>query len=344
MPIRFRNGKIKSPAIVSDFSYIPDEHNTPRTARTIRRTRLIRNGVILALLVTASLLVYFVGVAYIVHHCHSLAIVFLLGIIIYTEFYRLHPAQQQAVLLNRRVRKLVEGRRSAGLLRLEQEVKQRKQDWSYPPRSGAAAILRRDGDQFALGPEREVDYKGLCIAVLGKLEHMAKDRRRSEDTQSSHSTFNWLQRQLSQAGPLPGRDSELYRILHASLDQVDAKASDGTFHCRLCLGLQAPDGKGNVRVSMMKCGHSLCQTCTKRLLQDALAGHIGIPVACPVGCAVGGNQSTGTLSPEQVQHLLDEETYERFSRLHQVRATLGRSAPHSAGLASELACARAKLI
>jgi len=67
-------------------------------------------------------------------------------------------------------------------MRLEQEVKQRKQGWSYPPLSGAAAVMRRHqgGQGLDLGPRHEVDYRTLCLTTLTKLEKFALQRLNSE--------------------------------------------------------------------------------------------------------------------------------------------------------------------
>lgn len=74
----------------------------------------------------------------------------------------------------------VAGDMVTGLMRLEQEVKQRKQGWSYPPLSGAAAVMRRhQGGQLELGPRHEVDYRTLCLTTLTKLEKFALQRLNS---------------------------------------------------------------------------------------------------------------------------------------------------------------------
>lgn len=85
---------------------------------------------------------------------------------------------------------------------------------------------------------------------------------------------------------------------------------------------------------MNKCGHRICPECARGLLDDALRGHVPIPVTCPVGCAgegreVRGNGQVGTLHPSQTRHLLDDEPFERFKRLYDVKVSLAQSAPHS---------------
>jgi len=102
----------------------------------------------------------------------------------------------------------------------------------------------------------------------------------------------WLLQQLSQVGPQPERDAELYRILHTCLDHADDWDAEGSqWHCRLCLAAQTRWVQKR-RVRLSQCSHALCENCAKQLVADALAGHIKIPITCPVGCAAGGANNT----------------------------------------------------
>ena len=70
------------------------------------------------------------------------------------------------------------------------------------------------------------------------------------------------------------------------------------------------------------------------MLDAGRRGHVPIPVTGPVGCAgegreVRGNGQVGTLHPSQARHLLDDEPFERFKRLYDVKVSLAQSAPHS---------------
>lgn len=160
----------------------------------------------------------FVGMADVLPPSSAALLAVLVLYAVYNEAFRLGPYRAQILGLTSRVRKLVEGRRQAGkqlcgpshtlphrllhslslgvaeqrragacapagLMRLEQEVKQRnqvKQGWSYPPLSGAAAVMRRhkgNGRSFELGPQQEVDYRNLCLTTLAKLEKFALETR-----------------------------------------------------------------------------------------------------------------------------------------------------------------------
>ena len=90
-----------------------------------------------------------------------------------------------------------------------------------------------------------------------------------------------------------------------------------------------------------QCGHRICPTCAGSVLRDALKGSVPIPIACPEGCCSGSGHSF--LKPMEVMHVLDEEEFERFARLHDVRTSLAQSAPHSGGLKGALAQARLHL-
>lgn len=76
------------------------------------------------------------------------------------------------------------------------------------------------------GPQREVDYRELCLAMLSKLERVASEpalppiSSHHDSDAKSRQVAKWLLQILSQVGPEPGRDAELYRTLHAALDQA----------------------------------------------------------------------------------------------------------------------------
>mmetsp|Transcript_38706 Transcript_38706/g.84193 ORF Transcript_38706/g.84193 Transcript_38706/m.84193 type:complete len:365 (-) Transcript_38706:325-1419(-) len=308
----------------------------PKAQARLRRNRLQRQVGLATLLVLVALLVYYVGSVPL--EVYLVTTVFF-GYIVYSEEYRVKPYREQVHSLSVRNRKLIEGRRQAGLLRLEQEVKQRRQGWSYPPKSGAAAIIRGNKDpQGRLNERSVVDYRSLCLTLVNKFELIALGR---EELGGDEDMARWLLQQLLQVGPLPGKDSELYRLLHTCLDEVDSDNEDTSFHCRLCLAVQTRSQLAS-RIRL-ECEHSLCEACAKQLAEDALAGHIDIPIACPVGCYSGANAKTGTLNPRCMNHLLEEAEYERLLRLYQVRMKLGLSAPHSKNLAADLAHARANI-
>eukprot|EP00959_Pyramimonas_sp_CCMP1952_P104057 2174906-Pyramimonas_sp.AAC.1 len=312
----------------------------PRAHARLRRNRLLRHLGVATLLVFAALLVYYTGSVPL--QIFLVTTLFLLYIVAIEE-YRVKPYREQALSLSVRNRKLLEGRRQAGLVRLEQEVQQRRKGWSYPPKSGAAAIIRRGKDLHGRQSESSgMDYRSLCLTLVSKLEQIAFGRDKFAMDKGARDMDKWLLQQLLQVGPLPGKDSELYRLLHSCLDAVDSHNEDTSFHCRLCLAVQTRSQLGS-RVRL-ECEHSLCESCAKQLADDALGGHVDIPIACPVGCYTGANAKTGTLTPQRIRHLMEEAEYERLLRLYQVRMKLGLSAPHSKNLAADLAHARANLV
>ena len=86
----------------------------------------------------------------------------------YTEVCRIGRREAQIATLQEKVRELMQSRRAAGLLRLEADVRRRRQDFPQPPFSGATAALarRRAGRR---NPLRQVDYRRLCISSLEAL-------------------------------------------------------------------------------------------------------------------------------------------------------------------------------
>jgi len=312
---------------------------SPKTYARIKRNRFRRYLGIATLLALVAVLIHYTGS---VPVQVFLVTTLFFAFAFFSEEYRVKPYRDQVHSLSVRNRKLLEGRRQAGLVRLEQEVKQRRQGWSYPPKSGAAAIIRRSKDiQGRLSEPSVVDYRTLCLTLVSKLELIALRREEFARVEGSDDLARWLLQQLLQVGPLPGKDSELYRLLHTCLDEVDSRNKDTSFHCRLCLAVQTRSQLAS-RIRL-ECEHSLCEACAKQLAEDALAGHIDIPIACPVGCYSGANAKTGTLNPQCMRHLLEEADYERLLRLYQVRLKLGLSAPHSKNLAADLAHARANI-
>ena len=236
-----------------------------------------------------------------------------------------------------------------------------------PPVSGAVAALRKSGgvgggkgSLTGLKPPQRCDYKTLAVECFAKLDAVGREMKRRGTTGTGtgagtgtgtggaegayYDLQQWTIRLLKQNALDPAVDGELYQRLHACLDEVDrVDASALAYHCRLCLGLQTRGGGvggggGSLHApaTMNKCGHRICPECARGLLDDALRGHVPIPVTCPVGCAGGagmearGNgQGTGTLRPAQARHLLDDEPFERFKRLYDVKTSLAQSAPHS---------------
>ena len=85
----------------------------------------------------------------------------------YTEGFRIRDRERALAESRAKIRELVAARRAAGLMRLEADVRLRRQDWPKPPHSGATAALRHAGDRtFHI---RQVDYRNLCIDSLEKI-------------------------------------------------------------------------------------------------------------------------------------------------------------------------------
>ncbi|XRB09955.1 RING-type domain-containing protein [Pycnococcus provasolii] len=143
------------------------------------------------------------------------------------------------------------------------------------------------------------------------------------------------------------------------------------FYCRLCLGWQKDASRG----TFLECGHPLCPSCVCSLVDAVAGGSVAAPVACPAGCdaclspnlarsayfgvphangssssanatKTGAERAPATLAPVALVSSPSPrvvEMWERFERMHDVRTTLGQSAPHSRGLGSELAKAQKAL-
>mmetsp|Transcript_12552 Transcript_12552/g.31855 ORF Transcript_12552/g.31855 Transcript_12552/m.31855 type:complete len:373 (+) Transcript_12552:135-1253(+) len=247
-----------------------------------------------------------------------------------TERCRLGSCRVENKKLQEKCKKLVQARRAAGLLRLDKDTSLRREHWPAPPHSGAKAFLFKEDLIDAPQSPHKIDYRDLCISMTSEL--LAHNRRASigDVSKSWHTLF----RLLSQAGPEPVKDAELYKDMHIALDEVERQlqsASQG-FYCRLCLGYQ----RSNDPVKL-KCSHCICKNCATSLVSSAIAGSIGVPISCPVGCS-------SLMSPQIARKFLGEEDFDRFQRIHNVKMSLTISAPHSRSLASELAEARRGLL
>jgi len=251
----------------------------------------------------------------------------------YTEMCRIGRHERQVALLQGKVRELMQSRRAAGLLRLEADVRRRRQDFPQPPFSGATADLarRRAGRR---DPLRQVDYRRLCISSLEALVAEARlvTAQGGGSPNERGGKWQWLLASLSRAGPEPGRDDELYALLHLSIDNVEQRCEGGNFYCRLCLGFKGAKEKSVV----LKCRHRVCCGCTRLLVEGAIDGFVKMPIACPVGC-------NGIVTPSLVDGLIDAPVFERFKRLHDVKMSLAQSAPHSQNLGDALKEARAAM-
>ena len=250
----------------------------------------------------------------------------------YTEVCRIGRREAQIITLQEKVRELMQSRRAAGLLRLEADVRRRRQDFPQPPFSGATAALarRRAGRR---NPLRQVDYRRLCISSLEAL--VAEARRATAQGGGSgegQEKWQWLQGHLSRAGPEPGRDDELYALLHLSIDNIEKLYLGENFYCRLCLGFKG----GREKSVGLKCKHRVCAGCAQLLVDGAVDGFVKIPIACPAGC-------NGILTPGLVDGLVEGPAFERFKRLHDVKMSLAQSAPHSQNLGDALKEARAAM-
>lgn len=247
----------------------------------------------------------------------------------YTEGFRIRDRERALAASRAKIRELVAARRAAGLMRLEADVRLRRQDWPKPPHSGATAALRHAGDRtFHI---RQVDYRNLCIDSLEKIMSNVSKGGGKGTPQGKAEDWQWLLRKLSQAGPVPGRDDELYGHLHEAIDHVDRNAHGDHFYCRLCLGLQS----GGSKPVQLVCKHKLCTKCASSIVEAAVAGNVGVPIACPVGC-------NGCVTPQLVQNIpgLTSPVFDRFKRMHDVKVSLQQSAPHSRNLKDALAEAR----
>jgi len=138
---------------------------------------------------------------------------------------------------------------------------------------------------------------------------------------------------LMHDGPSPEKDPEIFQELHKAIDIAEQRGESRGYYCRLCLGYQTSGLSKSFKVQM-DCGKCLCSRCAKELVEGVLEGRVRLPLACPTG------NCTSVLTPNLVQHLLEDEDYDRFKRMHDVKMSLDRSAPHKDGLAARLAEAR----
>ena len=111
-----------------------------------------------------------------------------------------------------------------------------------------------------------------------------------------------------------------------------ANGTSSGFYCRLCLGFHDARRAPPVCLPL---GRRLCRGCCTRLVESAVVGKVAIPIRLPIG-----DFPVVTLHPTLLEGHLDEELLDRFKRLHEVRASLGLSAPHSASLGPMLLEAR----
>lgn len=149
---------------------------------------------------------------------------------LWNEFYRLRAYNRALTALNLKCKRLMEARRAAGLLRLEQDLHGRRKGWSMPPVSGAVAALKSGGGGAA---QRRCDYKQLAVECFGRLDAAGREAKRRGDAAGAYDLQQWTLRMLKQGGLDPGEDVELYQRLHSCLDEVDrVDASAMAYHCR----------------------------------------------------------------------------------------------------------------
>ncbi len=280
----------------------------------------------------------------------------------YTETRRISGLRREMKALREKCRKLVQARRAAGLLRLEKDTRHRREHWPAPPHSGAKAHLYKDvaSVDSPTARSRRVDYKSLCAQISQELlvsqrgdaatgmaaaAGAGAEGGAAAAVKARIGSLKSLFRMLSQAGPEPVKDPELYRDMHLALDELERlqqqqarAAGAGGFYCRLCLGYQAGKAQGSKTSPggsgvTLKCGHTICKDCSHSLVESSISGAIGVPVSCPVGC-------NALMSPQMLRHSLSDDLFERFQRIHTVKMSLQASAPHVRSLASELAEAR----
>ena len=174
-----------------------------------------------------------------------------------TETKRIRLRGKEIKGLREKCRKLVQARRAAGLLRLEKDTRMRREHWPAPPHSGAKAYLFKELDAMDSPKirDRQVNYKQLCIQIAQEFLQPAtasastsfstpvipsshKDKSGSHSESQRLRTAKSLFRLLSQAGPEPVKDAELYRDMHLALDEVErqiqsnATQNSGGFYCR----------------------------------------------------------------------------------------------------------------
>ena len=248
-----------------------------------------------------------------------------------TETVRLRKCREDNAALQSKCRKLVQARRAAGLLRLEQDTSQRRLGhWPTPPHSGAKAFLYGSGAEGSglIGgagalDTRQMDYRALSIGLTAEFLSFGRQQHAIATAEARRAWHAAVFRQLSQAGPEPVRDAELYRDMHAALDEVEQSwqrahgHGQGSAHTHThgagavsggAAGASALSFGGGVAASpsqrpgpqgfycrlclgyqrsndpvKLKCGHCMCRSCAVSLVGSAISGSVGVPVSCPVG-------------------------------------------------------------
>ncbi|XP_075265808.1 uncharacterized protein LOC142358256 [Convolutriloba macropyga] len=216
--------------------------------------------------------------------------------------------------------------------------------WPRPPYSYTATVLRKfDTERISPIHEREVDYRALAQDLVAKMVEAVgggEGREHNDEPGSpvspvtpvtSAALRTWLLQRLMHEGPTPERDPELFKSLHNIVDIAEDHVIEG-FFCRLCLSYHSAAGK--VRCVELECGKCLCGRCAKEMVEGVLDGRVRVPVACPTG------NCHAVLSPDLVQDIVSADDFERFQRMHSVKMSLDKSAPHKRDLASQLAQAR----
>lgn len=86
---------------------------------------------------------------------------------------------------------------------------------------------------------------------------------------------------VSALSPQPDEHEDLYRIMHHSLDELEAMGAivaEVGYYCRLCLGYQ------ELRRGMpavLERGRKLCPGCCRGLVDGALDGKVHVPITIP---------------------------------------------------------------
>lgn len=192
----------------------------------------------------------------------------------YNELLRVPSIENRFLLTDGKLRRLMERRRAAGLRRLESETASRRDLWSAPPASIAAAFLKRSHTSMSV--PAAVDYRLLAIEAFHYLAALRDRRIKDGHFSESRELEGWIVRQLLQSGVRPSIDMELFKLLHNTLDMIEKgferKDKHGDFHCRLCLS-QLYNGNFGVK---LKCDHEVCKSCCKSLVDNALEGKVDI--------------------------------------------------------------------
>lgn len=291
-------------------------------------------GRLLFLVLISSLLYAFLRVGFGVAHqaCTVVSIAVLYAG--FTETVRIQRYRGQQKELSAKVRELLEARRAAGLQRLGTEVAARQQSWPRPPYSYTATVLGRfDNERVTPMQDREVNYRALAGDAVSKVLELVESIEANQGATKALLVHSWLMQRLMHEGPSPEKDSQMFQELHKAIDIAERRGESRGYYCRLCLGYQTSGLSKSFKVQM-GCGRCLCSRCAKELVEGVLQGRLRLPLACPTG------NCTSMLTPSLVEHILEEEDFERFKRMHDVKMSLDRSAPHEDGLAARLAEAR----